>query len=215
MTPIDHPVLTYISATLKGATKVMSEKEREQALDCFQHWRQQCRHLAPEAPENVAYTLHVTIDEHVEHMRSRTKHEVQCRKGCASCCHLNVDIFTQEAKLLLMLAREQGIEIDWERVERQAAKNSANWRELSIEDQACVFLAGDRTCRVYEHRPGACRKYLVATDPDLCDQNKYPGGDVGVVFDTQAEIVHSAAMTVFGAGPMAEMLLAVRKEETQ
>lgn len=207
------PDLAYISSTLKGATASMNDRDRYLARDCFEHWRRECKRIAPEAPERVAYTVHEIIDERMARMLATSTHgpDVQCRKGCAACCHLNVDIFTSEAELLWMVAKEDGIRVDEARLARQAAKNADTWRELPPEDQRCVFLADDDTCKVYEHRPGACRKYMVKNDPDLCDMHKHPGGKVAIVFDVEAEIVHSAAMTVYGADSMAAKLLAARR----
>jgi Fe-S-cluster containining protein len=204
--------LAYISATLKGAAQMMDDESRHAALDCFEHWRSECERLTPEDPKNVAHTVHAIIDERVQHMLATSKHgpEVTCTKGCAACCHLQVDINPREAELLRAVAAEAGIEIDEARLARQATKNPDTWRELAPEDRRCVFLAEDRTCRVHEHRPGACRKYHVLSDPDLCDMEKHPGGKVGIVFDVEAEIIHSAAMTVYGAGSMAAMLLRAR-----
>ncbi len=194
----------------------MSKRDREMALDCFEHWRGECKRIAPAEPERVAFTVHEIIDEHMQHMLATSKHapDVTCSKGCAACCHMHVDVYPQEAELLLMLAKHDGIEIDEERLARQATKNDSTWRELAPEDRRCVFLADDRTCSVYEHRPGACRKYLVKNDPDLCDMNKHPGGAVAVVFSVEAEIVHSAAMTVYGVGNMAAMLLRTREKNS-
>jgi Fe-S-cluster containining protein len=205
--------LAYISSTLKGAAQAMPEPERALALDCFEHWRGEWTRVGPEAPpENLAFTVHEVIDEHVQRMLATSLHgpDVTCRKGCAACCHLHVGIFPQEAALLWTLAKLDGITVDEARLARQASKDDDTWRELAPEDQRCVFLADDRTCRVYEHRPGACRKYFVKSDPDLCDVVKHPGGKVAIVFSVEAEIVHSAAMTVYGAGNMAAMLLNAR-----
>lgn len=208
--------LAYISSTLKGAAGMMSRREREAALDCFEHWRGECERIGPAEPERVAHTVHGVIDDHMQHMLATSKHgpEVKCRKGCAACCHLHVDVFPQEAHLLRMVAADAGIEIDEARLARQASKDDSTWRELSPEDRRCVFLADDLRCRVYEYRPGACRKHLVKSDPDRCDMAKHPGGKVAIVFSAEAEIVHSAAMTVYGAGNMAAMLLRTRENNT-
>ena len=210
----DGPELAYISATLKGAAERMPDRERIDARACFEHWRNECTRLAPEPRESVAFTVHEVIDERMALMLKATGHgpDVQCRKGCGACCHLQVDIFDREAELLLMMASEQGIEIDEAKLARQASKaNTEAWNELSHEDRACVFLADDQSCRVHEHRPGACRKYLVKSPAELCDTSKHPGGEVAIVFDVEAEIVQSAAMTVYGAGSMAAKLLAALK----
>jgi hypothetical protein len=54
---------------------------------------------------------------------------------------------------------------------------------------------------------------MVMSDPDLCDAEKYPRGAISVVFDMQAEIVHSAATTVYGFGTMAAMLIRHKLQE--
>jgi len=212
MARTERPELGYLTSTLKGAAAVMGERDRQTAHACFDHWRRECARIGGETsgePERVAFTLHEVIDERMQQMRAVSPHarEVKCSKGCAACCSLHVGIYPHEAALLLMVARETGIDIDYARLARQATKDDATWRELAPEDQRCVFLADDQTCRVYEHRPGACRKYLVKSDPDLCDMHKHPGGKVGIVFSIEAEIVQSAAMTVYGVGNMAQMLL--------
>jgi Fe-S-cluster containining protein len=208
-----NPDLAYISETLKGAAQRMSERDRFMALDCFKHWRSEFTRIEGEGEsESVAHTVHGIIDERMQHLLSTSGHapDVPCRKGCASCCHLSVDINLHEAALLLMVARAQGIEIDMAKLARQADKATREaWHELPIEDRRCVFLGDDNACKVHEHRPGACRKYLVKGDPDLCDTTKHPGGRVAIVFDVQAEIVQSAAMTVYGGDTMAAMLLKV------
>lgn len=209
------PGFAYISSTLKGATATMSRKQRALARDCFEHYRRAWIRIAPEEPGPVAHTVHCHIDERMQHMLATSKHgrDVKCSKGCAACCHMNVDVFTQEAVLLWQLVQHDGIEVDEARLARQAAASSDDaWAALPKADQRCVFLGDDNACKVYEHRPGACRKYTVMTDPDLCDMRKYPGGKVGIVFDVEAEIEHSAAMTVYGAGTMAVMLLATRDD---
>jgi len=207
---LTDPALGYVSSTLKEATAQMQDDERRVALECFKHYRKEWVRIEHEAiPESVAFSIHNAVDDSMRRMLATSEHapNVQCRKGCAACCHVHVDVFPQEAQLLLMLAHDDGIEIDYARLARQATKNADTWRELSIEDQRCVFLGEDRACRVYEHRPGNCRKYLVVTEPDLCDMNKHPGGKVGKLFSLEAEIQHSAAMTVYGADNLAKLLL--------
>lgn len=208
-----NPDLAYISTTLKGALRTATAKDRQLAHACFEHWRGECLRIGPGVPERVAYTVHEIIDERMQYQLHKHSAEVKCRKGCAACCHVSVDIFTQEATFLRKVAEHYGIEIDEARLARQATKNPGTWRELAHEDRRCVFLSDDNACRVYEHRPGACRKYAVITDPDLCDTVKYPGGKVGIVFSVEAEVVHSAAMTVYGGGNMAAMLLQAKGKQ--
>ena len=208
----------YASATLNRALGVMPLKKRMEALDCFDFYCKQLGRIDQQAgPLDVAYTIHLKIDEHMGAMLATSRHakDVKCQQGCATCCHVYIGIFPHEARLLREAAAEAGVEIDEARLARQAEKTEATWLELSPEDRRCVFLGDDHTCQVYEHRPNACRKYLVKSEPELCDADKHRGGEVSVVYSLEAEIVHSAAMTVFSRGPdsMAAVLLAVKEED--
>ena len=202
--------LSYVSSTLKGASETLTPKQRHIARDMFDHYRTQWMRLIPEAPENVAHTVQATVDDQTREMLATSKHgaDVKCRKGCSACCHLSIDIFPQEAVLLWKWAEYIGLPIDQARLERQAAATGLDaWGQLPPAGTRCVFLGDDGACQVYEHRPSSCRKYFVKTDPDLCDMHKHPGAEVGIVFSFEAEIIHSAALTAFGSGPMAQMLL--------
>lgn len=204
----------YISTTLKGVmAQFMSDREKQFVRQCFDHWCKQCkkmlRAVPRNKPESIAHTVHCVIDERIADMRARSDNgrHIRCGRGCAACCWMSVDVFPQEAVLLHRIADENGVTIDRQRLARQAEKTTATWHELAPEDRACPFLGENRACRVYEHRPSACRKYHVKTDPAFCNVIERPGAPVGIVFDIEAEIVHSAAMTTFGIGTMAKMLL--------
>lgn len=207
------PGYRYTSDSLRGATERMNTAQRRAALSCFEHWIDQVRRIAFQPAINVAYTLHQQTDEHIAQLLAKDPRakDVQCRKGCSACCHLNVDVFPQEAQLLLAVVAEQGITIDEAKLARQAGKTLDAWRELPHEDRACVFLGADQTCQVYEHRPSACRKYLVVTDPALCDVQKNPGRQVARLFHIETEIMFSAAMTEYGVSGMAQALLTARQ----
>jgi len=197
---------------LPAAIEAMSPRQQAVAHACLEHYAGEWQRIRFTYGPSVAYTMHGMLDERIAHLLTtapRAK-DVQCRKGCAACCHLNVDITPQEAELLVAWMREQGIEIDRQRLERQAEKTGATWNDLSHEDQRCVFLGEDRNCTVYEHRPGACRKYLVVTPPKFCDSQKYPGHDVGILFDIEAELMHAAAQKTYGMAGLAAQLIEAR-----
>jgi Fe-S-cluster containining protein len=139
--------------------------------------------------------------------------DVKCRKGCDHCCHLNVDITSTEAELLLLAAEDQGVKIDVERLHRQAGRGVEGLRELTREERACVFLK-DGACTVYEHRPGACRKLQVVTDPMWCDAVTYPGHEVGRLVTPEAEVTWSVLMTHDKSGSMPDMLLEAMNGKT-
>lgn len=191
--------------------------QRADAFAMLQHYTREFTRMQRSGkvnPESMAASVHALVDEHIDRMMATDPNapNITCRRGCGHCCHLQVSIDPHEATLLVLYAAEQGIEIDRERLQRQVAHNATTWRYMPRADQRCVFLSPDNECRVYEHRPNACRKYQVVTDPELCDTDKHPGHTVGILCSGVAEIVASAALQAFApAGPMPRMLLKVIK----
>lgn len=196
---------------LVAALERMNPREQKFAKQCMDHYTREWKRMAQDHRNNgpsVAHSVHCAVDERIEEMLTTSPHakDVKCAKGCAACCQLNVDITAKEAQLLAHWMGEQGIEIDEQKLERQAAASPATWNQLAIEDRRCVFLGEDRACKVYEHRPGACRKYLVATDPEFCDSVRHPNHEVGILFDMEAELMQAAALKAHGVGSLATML---------
>jgi uncharacterized protein len=125
--------------------------------------------------------------------------DIQCGKGCAACCHMEVMITTDEAAVLAQRIRA-GINIDEVKLELQAEVSeepghSHFWTTLLTNENRCVFLSDEKTCRIYEHRPSACRKHLVTSSPMEC--SKPEGlGRVEPYLLTNAELIASAAAAV-------------------
>lgn len=173
-----------------------------------------CRRFLAEHPgdsRSLAYSLHALLDEavakHLEHLEDSDERP-SCRAGCSACCYQHVVAWRGEAELLVDYCAEVGIEIDEQRLHVQAAAPSVpEWRQLSYEQRACVFLAVDGRCRVYEHRPAACRKLHVTTDPALCDTQRHPGGAVGRLVTVNAEVVATAGLVMGPAGDLSGLLL--------
>jgi Fe-S-cluster containining protein len=160
--------------------------------------------------EAVAGEAHATIDELLdrERAKSASSNAIQCRKGCSHCCSNPVEIWPQEAVLLVEAAREAGVELDTARLERQGKRTIGDWRLQPKADRACVFLGVDGACRVYASRPNACRKLLVLGDPARCDTENYTPDDTERWFSWEAEMMELAALDTFGRGLMPGMLLA-------
>lgn len=134
--------------------------------------------------EMLAYSESLLISE-----IDKAEFKISCRKGCAHCCKQKVDISSVEAQLIVDFCKEENIQINVDYLRKQAQLDETNW--IGNESAACSFLGKDNACTVYEVRPMACRKYLVMTEPDLCDTVKYPKGTVGAFGSLDVEIVAS------------------------
>lgn len=148
--------------------------------------------LSDAAPGKArAIRLHGLIDQAMEVAKSLP---VSCRKGCGGCCHFAVEVTTDEAELLRNLL-EAGIGIDLGKLARQSELelDSAAWGVPWSDETRCVFLGPDFECRIYEHRPIACRKLLVTTPADLCASSSSEIEPVRVLL---AETIVSAAISL-------------------
>jgi len=176
-------------------------------------YAEQFRVAANQDALSVARQVHVETDALLERDRKQSPNsgDIRCRRGCNHCCRGPVEIWPQEAALLVETVRAAGMELDMARLERQSRYTMDAWRQQPAADKACVFLGDDGACKVYESRPNACRKLLVVTDPALCDADKHPADSVGRWFSWEAEIMESAALEVLGATLMPLALLAALK----
>ena len=155
-----------------------------------------------------AETFHQWVDAEVE----RASHTpVSCKKGCATCCHYEVEITGEEALLLADLV-QQGHKIDSARLQDQArrSRQDSTWKLGTFLENRCVFLGEDQACTIYSFRPTTCRRMAVTTPAEHCaDFSKTPA----VRELPQVDIMLSAMMankkTKYGS--LAKMLIAELK----
>ena len=130
-----------------------------------------------------------------------------CGKGCAGCCHYEVEITSDDAAVLKAVVKA-GRGVDHERLAVQAARErqSPEWRKFWSADNRCVFLGDDGACGIYEDRPSVCRKHVVTTPAAACTTE---GAAVAPVQVLLAEILLSAALSIEGTefGSLSKMLL--------
>ena len=155
----------------------------------FEKYTRILRETPPGIPRAVA--LHQLMDLALEEAKSLP---ITCRSGCSGCCHFAVEITHDEAELLLELLAT-GVEIDLDKLERQAAwePTSPQWQLSWADENKCVFLGADSRCRIYQHRPAACRKLLVTTPAALCTS---ANTEIEPVNALRAETIVSAAISL-------------------
>lgn len=158
--------------------------------------------------ESAAFNFHILVESAIQKKVDQVKETqpVSCRKGCSFCCRVHVDITEDEGTLLLSHVAEEKISFDMERVLRQAEYGMANWTQQDKADWGCVFLDHlNGTCKVYKHRPAACRAHYVASEAKLCDP-QLVGAEVSRLWDVDAAILVSATMNASPVDGMAKVL---------
>lgn len=141
-------------------------------------------------PYSLLNGFYELIDENAKGIAPEIKSRISCVKGCAHCCHQFVAVSDQEAALIVEACKQDEINIDYRYLEKQASYTPENFAQKP--HTACVFLDKDNTCKIYDVRPFACRKYLVVTKPKFCNAKVYPKRQVLTVSDANAECIASA-----------------------
>jgi Fe-S-cluster containining protein len=100
------------------------------------------------------------LDTVVQETTDQVWKQVDCTK-CANCCK-TLDVVVDDADVK-RLAEE--LKVSVKSFEHKYVAMRVG-REKFLKGQPCVFLGDDNACRVYEHRPQACRDfpYLHAKD---------------------------------------------------
>ncbi|WP_413294623.1 YkgJ family cysteine cluster protein [Bdellovibrio sp. HCB185ZH] len=151
-----------------------------------------------------ARALHALVEEEID---SEKDIQISCRKGCAACCHMEVEVTSHEARILGNLVKE-GHTIDRERLKKQSQRElqDPQWKQGKRNaDNPCVFLNDEGSCSIYEHRPVMCRRHSVTTPAKNCETLD---ANITVRYFPKVDLYISAAnedstMTI---GPMAKML---------
>lgn len=132
----------------------------------------------------------------------RAGNEITCMRGCSACCQrIMVPVSPPEALALAEMMRGLPIALRHRIEERLAltrqhlakagllsaleglAESPTQWSDEEVDPLnrayyalrlPCIFLE-DGACSIYEHRPAACREYLVSSPAELClDTEKNP-----------------------------------------
>lgn len=200
-------VSNVLSGMLKKAEETLSrDKFYALLLDTQKRMKRTMEDLAsfPAGPLR-ALAMHTRIDRAI---RSWREHDLlagssACHKCTLSgCCHTQVDVTMDEAKLLVknhrdkidlrLLAAQQVPDMESSiRTDDDNRPRIDAYGKLSYEDRACVFLKGGR-CSVYEDRPMVCRKWYIYDDPNTCSDWSHTGPIAAII---GAEIITSAAFS--------------------
>ena len=148
-----------------------------------------------------------------------------CAKGCAACCELLALITWPEAALLAEHLITRGLVAKHlPALQEQARRASFDGLDADSYWQAripCAFLAPDRSCAVYDVRPGPCRWHLAYTAPAACE-DRTPGTEIQgcdegeptrvVVLPLLAEMARQVGDVAYEAAPIPIMVLAALQD---
>jgi Fe-S-cluster containining protein len=198
-----------ITQTLAGYLDGATPREFAHIVEQYQHVRDSMAGAQSRmSSADHAATTYLALDQAVTEAAQRdpVAKDVKCGAGCAHCCHIAVGVTRAEAPVIRAAARAAGVKLDAATLRLQA-KHHDTWDQLPFELRRCAMLGADNHCRIYAHRPTSCRKYHVVTDPADCDTLMRNGARVGIWVCVEAEIVASAAATVWGRISLPEALL--------
>jgi uncharacterized protein len=99
-------------------------------------------------------TLRRRVAEHFDAAQSRSPGAMQCRSGCADCCHVRFGVFSVEAERITSALTELGRR---DPDLRARVKTQAD----DPTHHACAMLVDDR-CSIYDARPMICRSHGLA-----------------------------------------------------
>lgn len=106
------------------------------------------------------------VDETARYIVAHTKPTplaVDCSKGCAWCCHQDVEVSIAEA---LLIAVETAGDARGKAFDKKSKKVAARGKKKGTP---CPFLGKARTCTIYDIRPVVCRSFL-SPDRTRCQQ---------------------------------------------
>lgn len=109
--------------------------------------------------------IHKIMDENI--LAFSKKNPTTCRKGCSYCCHVYIYSTIDEAQAIVNYCKHNNLEIDKEILLQQSKYTREVWPDQ--EHSKCIFLDQKSECSIYPIRPMTCRKFFVASDPELCD----------------------------------------------
>jgi Fe-S-cluster containining protein len=156
---------------------------------------------------SLIHSFQKNIDYHISQAILERKYPpISCSKGCTGCCHIEVSVTIHEAELLLMFCEDKKIKIDYDRIKYQSEHE---YPKMEYKDRSCVFLDSEGSCKVYEYRPMACRKYMVISSPDLCHTGNHPMGKVTVLSSKLAEIISATMASLVESDSLPKMLLKI------
>ena len=127
--------------------------------------------------KNTYDYIDMFVDQFLEEC-NRSNSNVDCKKGCAHCCHQSVFVLPQEAFFLLKhietsKSKEAGKKLISNIIEKDKKTAPMKVREFLGLTDPCPFLENN-VCSVYEARPVACRLFQSMSVSSCIEERLYP-----------------------------------------
>lgn len=199
--------LYFMTASLAYVVKEGNKQVRKYISDQLENWMYHYHRIrAKHGDTSAAFNFHVLMDESTDKCIEGAEKPMSCKPGCNFCCKVHIKITEDEGQLLIGFVAQEKIRFDMDRINRQAEFDETNWNKQDTIDWACTFLDPiNGSCKVYKHRPGACRAHYVMSDPALCDP-RVIDGKVERLYDMDTNLMASAALNSSPSDGMAKVL---------
>jgi Fe-S-cluster containining protein len=179
--------------------------------------------------ENRTRTFQKIIDEEIERLAESDAQDgyipCVCCSGCSNCCYQPAACTDEEAQLIYRYCAENGVCIDFEKIERQLHYihvdsnddffGESAWDDQPEEDQSCIFLDKEnQTCKIWEVRPFVCRVQLAEKTNAYCrSHNGVPDPRASGIHYPECSYILSSIFTIHHGSigkTMGRLLLNVR-----
>lgn len=187
-------------------------KEANKIYEAIEFYIKQFRKHRNKDRKATLKGLFTAMDEIQAGDNSEMRKYVSCKKGCSFCCHINVDIYDDEAEVILNYCKKNNIAIDVDYLKKQAEFKDLRSHARN-ELSACVFLKNG-LCSIYPVRPIACRKFAVISPPAKCEA-AHNTSEVLIYFDLHIEVLASAFANIAKGANMQKTLLKYLEDEQQ
>lgn len=173
--PLDHHTMGFVRNLAEnlgpdkaeGALKEFLEVH-DRSIDLYYAMLKLIK-VGPSRAAHAAQLVDDAIGSFMKGFSKRSDVRCPCREGCSHCCHTRVETCGSEIDLLTERILRDNIDIDWDRLSRQAGKPADDYYESVMgSSNRCVFLDDAGRCKVYDIRPLVCREHFSAGDPDRC-----------------------------------------------
>lgn len=154
----------------------------------------------PQAMRHAVVRFHRQVDAILAESHRVHGVEAACRRGCAHCCHMQVEVLMPEAFALADWLRRHRTPAELARIEERLRENAERTRAAGAEGRkrmnlACALLGEDGACTAYEARPAQCRRFH-SLDLAACEASFADPADDTIMSPAHPLVAHNAQVIV-------------------